>query len=101
MLRAFLDYLHYERRLSPRTLTSYRHDIEDLLAWLHDHGDLDPAVDGGADLLGDEHAGFGIDAVLARAEQGLARELEQDAAVAGARIGRDGLGDADRAKIRS
>ena len=42
MLRAFLDHLHYERRLSPRTLTSYRHDIEDLLAWLHDHGDLDP-----------------------------------------------------------
>jgi integrase/recombinase XerC len=42
LLRAFLDHLHYERRLSPRTLTSYRHDIEDLLAWLHDHGDLDP-----------------------------------------------------------
>ncbi len=42
LLRAFLDYLHYERRLSPRTLTGYRHDIEDLLAWLRDHGDLDP-----------------------------------------------------------
>ncbi len=33
-LSAFLDYLHYERRLSPRTLAGYRHDIQEFLAWL-------------------------------------------------------------------
>lgn len=30
----FLDYLRYERRLSPRTLASYRRDLDDFLAWL-------------------------------------------------------------------
>jgi integrase/recombinase XerC len=37
-LTAFLDYLHYERRLSPRTLTGYRRDLEDFLAWLRKQG---------------------------------------------------------------
>jgi integrase/recombinase XerC len=36
-LDAFFDYLHYERRLSPRTLAGYRRDLEDFLAWLVDH----------------------------------------------------------------
>lgn len=42
-LGAFLDYLHYERRLSPRTLAGYRRDLEDFLAWLRELG-----VDDGA-----------------------------------------------------
>lgn len=33
-LDAFFDYLHYERRLSPRTLTGYRRDLSEFLAWL-------------------------------------------------------------------
>jgi len=37
-LGAFLDYLHYERRLSPRTLAGYRRDLEEFLAWLRGHG---------------------------------------------------------------
>lgn len=37
-LQSFLDYLHYERRLSPRTLAAYRRDLEDFLAWLGKHG---------------------------------------------------------------
>jgi len=37
-LRTFLDYLHYERRLSPRTLAGYRRDLEEFLAWLRGHG---------------------------------------------------------------
>jgi len=37
-LVAFLDYLHYERRLSPRTLSGYRRDLEGFLAWLGEHG---------------------------------------------------------------
>ena len=37
-LQAFLDYLHYERRLSPRTLTGYRDDIGEFLAWLRQAG---------------------------------------------------------------
>ncbi len=40
-LSAFLDYLHYERRLSPRTLAAYRHDIEEFLVWLHDCADTE------------------------------------------------------------
>ena len=40
-LTAFLDYLHYERRLSPRTLTGYRHDLEEFLAWLREHAMTD------------------------------------------------------------
>ena len=57
-----------------------------------DDGDLHTAIDRGADLLRDEDALLGVDAVLARAEQGLTGELEQDAAVAGALVGRPGLG---------
>ena len=37
-LGTFLDYLHYERRLSPRTLAGYRRDLEDFLAWLRGFG---------------------------------------------------------------
>jgi integrase/recombinase XerC len=37
-LAPFLDYLHYERRLSPRTLTAYRRDLGDFLAWLAEQG---------------------------------------------------------------
>ena len=40
-LTAFLDYLHYERRLSPRTLAGYRRDLEDFLDWLREHGITD------------------------------------------------------------
>jgi integrase/recombinase XerC len=40
-LTAFLDYLHYERRLSPRTLAGYRRDLEDFLGWLREHGATD------------------------------------------------------------
>jgi integrase/recombinase XerC len=40
-LSAFLDYLHYERRLSPRTLAGYRHDLQEFLTWLHDHAVTD------------------------------------------------------------
>jgi len=40
-LSAFLDYLHYERRLSPRTLAGYRHDLIEFLAWLHDAAQTD------------------------------------------------------------
>jgi integrase/recombinase XerC len=37
-LDAFLDYLHYERRLSPRTLTAYRRDLGNFLDWLGEQG---------------------------------------------------------------
>ncbi|MCG6966422.1 MAG: tyrosine recombinase XerC [Chromatiaceae bacterium] len=40
-LAAFLDHLHYERRLSPRTLASYRSDLEEFLAWLRGHDVVD------------------------------------------------------------
>jgi len=40
-LAAFLDYLHYERRLSPRTLAGYRHDLEEFLCWLRAHARAD------------------------------------------------------------
>ena len=33
LLRPFLDYLRYERRLSSRTLAAYRRDLETFLAW--------------------------------------------------------------------
>lgn len=36
-LQAFLDYLHYERRLSPRTLNAYRRDLCEFIEWLHGH----------------------------------------------------------------
>ena len=39
-LTAFLDYLHYERRLSARTLSGYRHDLEEFLDWLRNHGSI-------------------------------------------------------------
>ena len=42
-LGAFLDYLHYERRLSPRTLSAYRRDLEDFLGWLSEQGHIDRA----------------------------------------------------------
>ena len=35
-LTAFFDYLHYERRLSPRTLAGYRRDLQEFLAWLNE-----------------------------------------------------------------
>ena len=40
-LSAFLDYLHYERRLSPRTLAGYRHDLKEFCTWLHGHAVTD------------------------------------------------------------
>ena len=40
-LAAFLDYLHYERRLSPRTLAAYRHDLGEFLAWLAESAHTD------------------------------------------------------------
>ena len=55
---------------------------EDVAAADHD-ADLDATGVDGRDLLGDEGADLGIDAVLARPEQGLAGQLEQDAPVAG------------------
>ncbi len=42
-LGAFLDYLHYERRLSPRTLNAYHRDLGDFLGWLSEHGHTDRA----------------------------------------------------------
>ena len=40
-LAAFLDHLRYERRLSPRTLSAYRRDLAEFIAWLHDNGVAD------------------------------------------------------------
>ena len=40
-LTAFLDYLHYERRLSPRTRSGYRRDLEEFLTWLHETAQTD------------------------------------------------------------
>lgn len=40
-LAAFLDYLHYERRLSPRTLAGYRHDLDEFLSWLRENAQTD------------------------------------------------------------
>ncbi len=37
-LTPFLDYLHYERRLSARTLSGYRQDLREFLTWLQGHG---------------------------------------------------------------
>ncbi len=42
-LGPFLDYLHYERRLSPRTLAGYRRDLEAFLDWLNQAGVQDVA----------------------------------------------------------
>ncbi len=42
-LRGFLDYLHYERRLSPRTVSSYRRDLDEFLIWVIDQGLPDPS----------------------------------------------------------
>lgn len=42
VLRGFLDYLHYERRLSPRTLSSYRRDLEEFLQWTGEQNLADP-----------------------------------------------------------
>lgn len=41
-LADFLDYLHYERRLSARTLSSYCRDLDDFLTWLREAGLDDP-----------------------------------------------------------
>ena len=41
-LSAFLDYLHYERRLSPRTLAGYRRDLGDFRNWLNNNGIDEP-----------------------------------------------------------
>jgi len=40
-LGAFLDCLHYERRLSPRTLSAYHRDLSEFLGWLAEHGHAD------------------------------------------------------------
>ncbi len=37
-LDRFLDYLHHERRLSPRTLESYARDLNQLITWLTEQG---------------------------------------------------------------
>ena len=42
-LNDFLHYLHYERRLSARTLSGYRRDLDDFLAWLDSFSITDPA----------------------------------------------------------
>jgi integrase/recombinase XerC len=41
-LDPFLDYLHYERRLSARTRSGYQRDLVDFLTWLGDQGIDDP-----------------------------------------------------------
>ena len=41
-LAAFLDHLHYERRLSPRTVGAYRRDLGEYLHWLDDQQISDP-----------------------------------------------------------
>ena len=41
-LTAFLDYLHYERRLSPSTLSAYRRDLGEFLSWLDEQRITDP-----------------------------------------------------------
>ncbi|MCB1722898.1 MAG: tyrosine recombinase XerC [Gammaproteobacteria bacterium] len=41
-LAAFLDHLHYERRLSPRTVGAYRRDLDEYLHWLDDQQISDP-----------------------------------------------------------
>lgn len=43
VLSPFLDYLHYERRLSAQTRSSYRRDLNDFLSWLGEQGTRDPA----------------------------------------------------------
>jgi integrase/recombinase XerC len=43
LLNPFFDYLHYERRLSPRTLSGYRRDLTSFLDWLRQAGVADPA----------------------------------------------------------
>ena len=41
-LSLFLDYLRYERRLSPHTIDGYRRDLQAFLDWLNGN-DIDPA----------------------------------------------------------
>ena len=40
-LDRFLDHLHHERRLSPRTLESYARDLKQVIAWLSEQGIAD------------------------------------------------------------
>lgn len=42
-LLAFIDYLRYEKRLSPRTIDGYRRDLEGFLNWCAQHELADPA----------------------------------------------------------
>jgi len=42
-LDPFLDYLRFERRLSPRTVTAYRRDLSEFLAWCDEHEVRTPA----------------------------------------------------------
>ena len=58
-----------------------RQATEDVAA-SDDDADLDAELVDRGDLAGDERAERGIDAVLAIAQQGLARQLQQDALVA-------------------
>lgn len=39
-LEAFLDHLKFERRLSPRTISSYRQDLRDFQSWTKKQNDL-------------------------------------------------------------
>lgn len=34
----FLDYLRYERRLSPRTISAYQRDLQTFIAWMNEQG---------------------------------------------------------------
>jgi integrase/recombinase XerC len=46
-LRAFLDYLRYEKRLSPRTIDGYHRDLEGFFAWCSGRDLADPVnIDG-------------------------------------------------------
>ena len=43
VLAAFIDYLRYERRLSPRTIDGYRRDLTAFLDWIDQQGIEGPA----------------------------------------------------------
>jgi len=47
-LRAFLDYLRYEKRLSPRTADGYQRDLEAFFGWCESHSLSEPVrIDSG------------------------------------------------------